>query len=47
MTGGLKGRVAVVAGGGAGIGRAICIRLAEKGVRIIVADINHEEGKKE
>lgn len=36
----LRGRLAVVTGGGAGIGKAICGALAEKGARLIVADIN-------
>ncbi|XP_077554217.1 (3R)-3-hydroxyacyl-CoA dehydrogenase-like [Haemaphysalis longicornis] len=35
----LSGRLAVVTGGGGGIGGAICQVLAEKGARVIVADI--------
>ncbi|KAL3142369.1 hypothetical protein ABBQ38_002706 [Trebouxia sp. C0009 RCD-2024] len=38
----LKGRVAVVTGGGAGIGAAICQRLAKEGARILVADIDED-----
>lgn len=38
MNPGLAGRVAVVSGGGGGIGSAICLRLASEGVRIMVAD---------
>jgi len=34
--------VTVVTGGGAGIGQAICERLAEAGVHLVVADINEE-----
>lgn len=39
---GLQGRVAVVTGGGKGIGRAICLELARRGAHIVVADINDE-----
>jgi NAD(P)-dependent dehydrogenase (short-subunit alcohol dehydrogenase family) len=34
------GRTAIVTGGAAGIGRALCERLAEHGTRVVVADIN-------
>jgi 2-hydroxycyclohexanecarboxyl-CoA dehydrogenase len=37
---GLKGRVAIVTGGGSGIGEAICYRLAEEGVKISIFDKN-------
>jgi NAD(P)-dependent dehydrogenase (short-subunit alcohol dehydrogenase family) len=36
----LAGKSAVVTGGASGIGRAICLALAQRGVRIIVADID-------
>jgi len=39
---GLDGKVAVVTGGGAGIGRAICLRLAQEGARIAVLDLRTE-----
>ncbi len=42
----LKNKVAVVTGGGTGIGRAICMRLASEGARIIVTDINLEWAQK-
>lgn len=40
---GLEGKVAIVTGGGNGIGAAICQRLAAEGVKVLVADI--DEGK--
>ncbi len=37
---GLKGKVAVIAGGATGIGAATAIRLAEEGVALAIGDIN-------
>jgi 3-oxoacyl-[acyl-carrier protein] reductase len=37
---GLDGRVAMVTGGGAGIGEAICHRLADEGARVAALDIS-------
>jgi 2-hydroxycyclohexanecarboxyl-CoA dehydrogenase len=37
---GLKGRVAIITGGGSGIGEAICNRLADEGVSISIFDMN-------
>lgn len=38
----LKDRVAVVTGGASGIGKAICLALAEEGAAVVVADITTE-----
>jgi 3-oxoacyl-[acyl-carrier protein] reductase len=38
----MKGKVAVITGGGAGIGRAITLRLAADGARVAVLDIRQE-----
>jgi len=35
----LSGKTALVTGGGSGLGRALCIGLAEAGCRVIVADV--------
>ena len=39
---GLKGRVAVVAGGAGGIGTATSLRLAEEGASVVVADLDED-----
>lgn len=39
MTERLEGRIAVVTGGANGIGRACCVRFAEEGADIVVADL--------
>jgi 15-hydroxyprostaglandin dehydrogenase (NAD) len=40
----LEGKVAVVSGGGSGIGRAAVVALAERGSKILVADIDEVGG---
>ena len=40
MTRSLQGRVAVVTGGGSGIGRAIAVRLAEDTAKVAIWDVN-------
>ncbi|XRG80126.1 glucose 1-dehydrogenase [Rossellomorea sp. GAMAL-10_SWC] len=41
----LKDKVAVITGGGSGIGRATAIRFAKEGAKIVIADINEVTGE--
>jgi NAD(P)-dependent dehydrogenase (short-subunit alcohol dehydrogenase family) len=45
VVGRLDGRVAVITGGGSGIGLASARRMADEGARIVVADIDTTSGK--
>src|SRR4051794_40594906 len=46
MAGRLQGRVAVITGGGSGIGRAAAVRFAAEAAPVVVADLN-EAGARE
>jgi len=40
----LKDRVAVITGGGQGIGRAYALRFAHEGAKVVVAEVNEQKG---
>jgi NAD(P)-dependent dehydrogenase (short-subunit alcohol dehydrogenase family) len=41
----LKGKVAVVTGGGAGLGKAVAKRYAAEGAQVVVSEINPVDGE--
>jgi len=40
-----KDRVAIVTGGGAGIGRSVCVNMVKEGAKVVVSDIDEARGK--
>jgi NAD(P)-dependent dehydrogenase (short-subunit alcohol dehydrogenase family) len=46
MTNHFTGKVAIVTGGGSGIGEALCLELARRGARVVVADINAQNAQR-
>ena len=45
MAGVLEGRIALVTGGGQGLGAALALRLAQEGAHVAVADINEQTAR--
>jgi NAD(P)-dependent dehydrogenase (short-subunit alcohol dehydrogenase family) len=46
MTNLFTDKVAIVTGGGSGIGEALCLELARRGARVVVADINAQNARR-
>jgi NAD(P)-dependent dehydrogenase (short-subunit alcohol dehydrogenase family) len=46
MADSLTGKVAIVTGGGSGIGEAVSLELAGRGARVVVADINGDDARR-
>jgi NAD(P)-dependent dehydrogenase (short-subunit alcohol dehydrogenase family) len=41
----LNGKVALVTGAGSGLGRAVAVRFAAEGARVVITDIDHNRGE--
>jgi len=46
MAGRIQDRVAIITGAGSGIGEATAVRFAQEGAKVVIAEINSENGKK-
>ena len=46
MPGMVEGKVALVTGGGSGIGRATALKLAQEGAKVMIADYVQEGGER-
>ncbi len=42
----LENKIAIVTGGGSGIGRGICLRLAQEGAKVMVADLDQDAAER-
>jgi NAD(P)-dependent dehydrogenase (short-subunit alcohol dehydrogenase family) len=40
-----RNKIAIVTGGGSGIGKAICVYLAQHGAKVVIADLKHESAQ--
>ena len=45
MNGSFEGKVAIITGGGSGIGRAVALALAEQGCKLVIANRNQKSGE--
>ena len=46
MPGMLEGKVAIVTGGGFGFGEGIVLKFVQEGARVVIVDINEENGNR-